>query len=398
MDRFLLGHSGLPDWRAALDEVVDQLQPQAGDEAAAPTLGWVYFTDDHAPQATALLQALHALWPGVAWTGASGVGVCATGVEYFGTSGLVVMLAALPPEQFRVFSGARPLQGFRAHTALVHADPSTPALQELIGELAARVDSGYLFGGLASAREGAPLLVADAVLEGGLAGVAFGPGVVLLSRLSQGSQPVGPAHEVTAVDDNVVLTLDGEPALQVLKDDTGIDLAQPRQAFARLRETLVGLADPDQAPLADSRAFGSDTRVRHIIGLDLGRDAFAIADEPSEGMRLAFCRRHVEAARRDLVRICSEIREELDTCSVTGEGAASAAADAAAAPPIAGAVYVSCAGRGGPHFGAPSAELQIVRRALGDVPLAGFFAAGEIARQHLFGYTGVLTVFTTSQN
>ncbi|MCI4429362.1 MAG: FIST C-terminal domain-containing protein, partial [Burkholderiales bacterium] len=60
---------------------------------------------------------------------------------------------------------------------------------------------------------------------------------------------------------------------------------------------------------------------------------------------------------------------------------------------IAGAIYVSCSGRGGPHFGAPSAELALVRRALGDVPLTGFFAAGEIARHHLYGYTGVLTVF-----
>ena len=60
---------------------------------------------------------------------------------------------------------------------------------------------------------------------------------------------------------------------------------------------------------------------------------------------------------------------------------------------IAGAIYVSCSGRGGPHFGAPSAELAIVRHALGDVPLVGFFAAGEIARHHLYGYTGVLTVF-----
>jgi small ligand-binding sensory domain FIST len=42
-----------------------------------------------------------------------------------------------------------------------------------------------------------------------------------------------------------------------------------------------------------------------------------------------------------------------------------------------------------------SAELQIVRRALGDVPLVGFFAGGEIAHQALHGYTGVLTVFTT---
>jgi small ligand-binding sensory domain FIST len=64
---------------------------------------------------------------------------------------------------------------------------------------------------------------------------------------------------------------------------------------------------------------------------------------------------------------------------------------------IAGAIYVSCTGRGGPHFGGPSAELQIIRRALGDVPLVGFFANGEIARNHVYGYTGVLTVFTASR-
>jgi small ligand-binding sensory domain FIST len=75
--------------------------------------------------------------------------------------------------------------------------------------------------------------------------------------------------------------------------------------------------------------------------------------------------------------------------------------DAGAPPPvaepaerIAGAIYISCAGRGGPHFGAPSAELQIVQHALGDVPLVGFFAGGEIGHHHLYGYTGVLTVFT----
>ncbi|MBX9818972.1 MAG: FIST C-terminal domain-containing protein, partial [Burkholderiaceae bacterium] len=72
-------------------------------------------------------------------------------------------------------------------------------------------------------------------------------------------------------------------------------------------------------------------------------------------------------------------------------------AEAAPHPPrrMAGAVYVSCSGRGGPHFGGPSAEMHIVRRALGDVPLVGFFAGGEIARNQLFGYTGVLTVFTS---
>ena len=80
----------------------------------------------------------------------------------------------------------------------------------------------------------------------------------------------------------------------------------------------------------------------------------------------------------------------------TAAAALAAAHDESAPPParrIRGGIYVSCAGRGGPHFGAPNAELQIIRHALGDVPLAGFLAGGEIARHHLYGYTGVLTVF-----
>jgi small ligand-binding sensory domain FIST len=37
----------------------------------------------------------------------------------------------------------------------------------------------------------------------------------------------------------------------------------------------------------------------------------------------------------------------------------------------------------------------MAQHALGDeVPLIGFFAGGEIAHRHLYGYTGVLTVFT----
>ena len=139
--------------------------------------------------------------------------------------------------------------------------------------------------------------------------------------------------------------------------------------------------------------------MRHLIGLDPGRRGIAIGDSAGVGMRLAFCARHVEAARCDLMRICAELREELEPDELPLRSALALKdahpydAAAGAASGIAGAIYVSCSGRGGAHFGAPSAELAIVRHALGDVPLVGFFAAGEIARRHLYGYTGVLTVF-----
>ena len=117
-------------------------------------------------------------------------------------------------------------------------------------------------------------------------------------------------------------------------------------------------------------------------------------------MQLAFCQRNVAAARADLVRICAEIREELAPAELELASGAAAQPDSSAPPRekrMCGAIYVSCSGRGGPHFGGPSAELQIVRRALGDVPLAGFFAGGEIAHHHLYGYTGVLTVFVADE-
>jgi small ligand-binding sensory domain FIST len=388
---FRCGHAAHPDWRMALTMAGAQVDAQPAE--APPTLGWCYFTDAYAPQAEALLAALRQRWPGVAWVGNVGVGVAASGIEYFDEPALVLMLAALPPGHFEVFSGARPLARADAFTALVHADPSTPDLPELIGELAARTVSGYLFGGLSASRT-ASVHLADGVWRGGLSGVAFTRDVALLSRVTQGCQPIGPARRITAAERHIVLELDGQPALPVLLSDLGLaNLDDPRAALPRLRATLVGLSDEHDALVGRGGQFGTDTRVRHLIGLDPGRRAVAVAEEVQPGMRLAFCQRDVQAARRDLVRIGSEIREELAEDAPVAAGGP-AEAGGAVNGQIAGALYVSCSGRGGPHFGGPSAELQIVRHALGgDVPLAGFFAAGEIARHHLYGYTGVLTVF-----
>jgi len=403
MKYFLHAHATHPDWHMALALAAAQIDAQRGTprHAAEPTLGWVYFSDHYAGDAAALLAELRKRWPLVSWVGAVGVGIAANGVEYFDEPALVLMLAELPREQFRVFSGTQPLSAqpssFEPATALVHADPNTNDLAELIAEMADCTSTGYLFGGLASART-RTLHVADGVFEGGLSGVAFTRDVALVSRVTQGCQPVGPARRITAAERNLVLRLDGEPALDCLLFDLDIDEGEPREALPRLRQTLVGLSDGSADVLARPGQFGTDTRVRHLVGLDPARRGIAIGDRAIVGQQLAFCSRNTAAARRDLVRICSEIREELEPESISVEVAVARRGEEAEAVPhaarrIAGAVYVSCAGRGGPHFGAPSAELAIVRHALGDVPLVGFFANGEIARQTLYGYTGVLTVF-----
>ncbi|HSI54211.1 MAG: FIST N-terminal domain-containing protein [Ramlibacter sp.] len=414
MKLFPFGHATHPQWQMAAGLVLAQLRAQMAlrDYAHSPTLGLLYITDHYAPFAQDILDHLGAELAEITdWSGTVGVGIASSNVEYFDEPALAVMLCELAPDQYRVFSGVAPLGlGFEPHTALVHADASTPDVAELIAEMASRTATGYLFGGLASSRTEAVQFAvggngnikghgaAGGVFRGGLSGVAFGEEIALVSRVTQGCQPVAAQRVVTAAQGNVITELDGEPALDVLFKDTGITLDQPEAAMSALRATLVGLTEAGSDAVGRTGNFGSDVVVRHIIGLDPGRRGVAIADNAKTGMRMAFCQRNAQAARADLMRICAEIREELEPEEMPLPVAAALAAPEAQAAPspqrrIAGAIYVSCAGRGGPHFGGPSAELQIVRRALGDVPLVGFFAGGEIARHHLYGYTGVLTVF-----
>jgi small ligand-binding sensory domain FIST len=415
MKLFPYGHATHPQWQMAAALVLAQLRAQMAlhGYAANPTLALLYITDHYAGAAQEILEYLGAELPVVTdWSGTVGVGISANNVEYFDEPALAVMLLELPSDQYRVFSGVAPLGlGFEVHSALVHADGSTPDIAELVHELAHRTDAGFLFGGLSSSRSASVQFAvaadgnisgqgaASGVFSGGLSGVAFGPGVGLVSRVTQGCKPVSGAHTITAVDHNLILELDGQAALDVLLADLHISLEQPQEALQTVRATLVGLAGADGEPVRQTGNFGNDVTVRHIIGLDPVRRGVAVADLVHSGTRMAFCQRNTPAAKADLMRICAEIREELEPQEMPLQTVVALAESELEAAPhvarrIAGAVYVSCTGRGGPHFGGPSAELQLVRRALGDVPLVGFFAGGEIAYDHLYGYAGVLTVFT----
>ncbi|MCX7169951.1 MAG: FIST C-terminal domain-containing protein [Proteobacteria bacterium] len=334
---FIHAHATHPDWRVALAEAQRQVASEIAaraerhGEAIPFTLGWCYLTDYYALAVEVILDELRLTFPGITWIGTVGLGVAASGVEYIDEPALVLMVAPLPLASFRVFSGRQPLPtaatGFVPHTALVHAEGSTPDLQELLQELSDRTATGYLFGGLSSSRQ-RTVHMADGVFTGGLSGIAFGPEVNLISLVTQGCQPIGPVRQVTQAERNLLVSLDGRAALDCVMRDLGLDQdASDDDLYQALSSTLVGLS--------------------------------SVAED-----------------------VLTEIRDNVES-DLTQH--------------MAGALYVSCSGSGGPHFGARHAELQILRNALGDIPLVGFFAGGEIARHHLYGYTGVLTVFLASK-
>lgn len=411
---FRHAHAAHPDWSVAVEQCLQQLQAQSasGDYARGANLGFAYFTDAYVPHADTILATLKARTGIVSWIGSVGVGICATGVEYLDEPALAVMLGAFTPGSFNVFSGTQrpPALGLKtaggataAFAALVHADPSTPDLQELIVDMARKVESGYLFGGLSSARtpadatgarEAGTLQVADRTLQGGLSGVVFAADVALVSRVAQGCHPFSPRRVVTRSDHNLIFELDGRNAFETMLEDAGIRervLAggpkEARNALAGLarKGLFVGIEPPSDSRYGDAyreRVPGADYVVRHVVALDPAKGAVAIAGSIDDGAMAAFCTRDEAAARKDLVRACSEIRNHLAEQAEQGRAGAAR-----------GAVYVSCLGRGGHMFGEQHEELRLIRHQLGDVPLVGFYANGEIAGEKLYGFTGVLTVF-----
>ena len=255
MHTFLTAHATHPDAHMALALVAAQIDAQraalpepagedggAGASAEPFSLGFVYITDHYAPRADALLAELRQRWPWVSWVGGVGVGVAVSGVEYFDEPALVLMLADLPPGSFELYSGERPLVRSDVQAALVHGDGQIPDMGELITELAARTTSGYLFGGLMASRGRRVQFCAPAastgsvaltgVYEGGVSGVAFTRDVALLSRVTQGCQPIGPVRHVDEARDHIVAVLDGRSALSCLLNDLDIDPRPPARGRA----------------------------------------------------------------------------------------------------------------------------------------------------------------------
>jgi small ligand-binding sensory domain FIST len=341
MKRFAFAHGA--DWRECVAKIG---RPGRG-------LGFVYFTDALLGKAPDILDALRAGTGVNDWIGTVGTGVIATGTEYQEEPGIAAMVADI--DDYAVFSGRRPLKGAAPHFAIVHADPAAPDLAGLVCDMSAKTATGSVAGGISSSRSHT-VQVANELLSGGISGAVFGKRVAVAMSLTQGCSAYPGRWRVTECDQNIVLTLAGRPALDVLLEAVREDKSQ----------LLVGLRD--------GGSDAGDYTVRNLIGIDPKSRAIAIGQAIEPGVELLFfCKRDAGAARADLARLLASLKQ--------------------AEPAPRGALYYSCVARGEHLFGSRGAELGLIRQALGDVPLVGFFCNGEISRDRLYGYTGVLTLF-----
>jgi small ligand-binding sensory domain FIST len=109
------------------------------------------------------------------------------------------------------------------------------------------------------------------------------------------------------------------------------------------------------------------------MGIDPQIGWIAVGDRLKTGDKLMFVRRDGAAAMADLERMVADVKKRANGTPR-------------------GALYFSCVARGPNLFGRNSEELKAVQAAIGEVPLVGFYANGEICNNRLYGYTGVLTL------
>lgn len=343
-------------------------------------LGILYASEPAAAVMPELVRALTEQTGVRSWVGGVGLGVCSGEDEIFDQPAAVAMIAALPRASFQIFypTGDPGADLPRRHAAwiettqpalaLVHADPRCPDLPRAAID-AATASGAFLVGGLVSHRCPKSLLAQTAGEDGtganGLAGLMLAPQVAVATGLTQGCTPIGPVHRIDEARDNVVMAIDGRPALAVFMEDIGPGLASDLRRVGGL--IFAGL------PVAGSDT--GDYLVRNLMAVDPGRGWIVLGAEVAPGDSILFCRRDPESARRDMGRMVRQLAGRLS------------------GPPKAG-IYVSCVARGAALFGEPGVETALIREGLGEFPLIGFFANGEISRDRLYGHTGVLTLFT----
>ncbi len=334
-----------------------------------------------------IVEATRDALEGAPVIGCTGGGVVGTGEEVEGEAA-IALVAVETDEQVSVEpvfaklagDGARDgdavsaklggkIRGSAERAAFVLlADPMSFDAKPLLARLREKQPKLPVIGGLSAARgDSMPVFAGEEHSTRALAGaVLSGPGLKTTVAVAQGCRPIGRSGRVTRADKNLLYEVDGEPVLVRLKE--AIEAAEGRALFCGLGYESLRMP-----------SMSDDYLARNILGVEPKAGAVAIAEVIPPGSTMSFLVRDAEAAREDLAARVRELRSAFTK-----------------KPPAFG-LYFDCLGRGAGLYDEEGVDAGIIKDALGDFPLAGFFGNGELApflgTNLLHNYTGALVLF-----
>ena len=255
---------------------------------------------------------------------------------------------------------------------LMTADPFSFPADSLLERLNEDRPGVPVIGGMASASQtpgGNVLFFNDKIETEGATAVLVSGNVRVRPLVSQGCRPIGHHLVVTQAEQNVIGQLGGQPALLQLKAIFD-ELSTTEQRLVQ-QGLHVGRA---VNAYQDSFEQG-DFLIRNVVGIDSEKGTITVGDFFRLGQTVQFNIRDDRTADAELRELLASARK--------------------GSP--AGALLFTCNGRGTRLFPEPHHDAQCVSETLGDIPLAGFFAMGELGpiagSNFMHGFTASLALF-----
>jgi small ligand-binding sensory domain FIST len=258
---------------------------------------------------------------------------------------------------------------------LLLGDPLTFPVEAFLKQMNEDYRGVRVLGGMASGFPGpghCRLLCGERALDRGAVGVLLQGAVGLRSIVSQGCRPIGRHMVVTRGQQNLIQELGGRPVLEQLRELWNELSPEEQELFQQ--GLHVGVVINEYR----GEFQRGDFLVRNVMGLDRETGALAITDRVRVGQTVQFHVRDAATADEDLHALL-----QIDLSAHERRPA--------------GALVFSCNGRGSRLFAEPHHDARAVRAEAGEVPLAGFFAQGELGpiggQNFLHGFTASVALF-----
>jgi small ligand-binding sensory domain FIST len=255
------------------------------------------------------------------------------------------------------------------------SDPNSSRVNDLLQGLDFAYPGSVSVGGLASGSQMGGrigLFCNDRLYREGTVGVALSGNIILETIVAQGCRPIGKPYRVSKGERNILLELEEQPPLEVLRDLIQ-SLSESDRQLAQ-HSLFVGVARDEFKQNLEQ----GDFLIRNLLGIDPKVGAIAIAERVRPGQRIQFHLRDAQTSAEDLEWLLQRYQKQTQP------------------HPPAGALMFSCLGRGEGLYGQPNFDSQLFSRYLNDIPLGGFFCYGEIGpvggSTFLHGYTSVFGI------
>lgn len=404
-----------PSLEAAIAEVVQQTQ--AALQAPA-NLGLVFISSAFASEYSRLMPLLKEQLADIPLIGCGGAGVVGMNSyhlirEIEGEPALSLTLASLPGVKVHPFHlsadelpdldsspntwvdliGVSPAE---QPQFVLLGDPAFGRLNDLLQGLDFAYAGSTKVGGLASGSmtaHGGGLFCNYRLHREGMVGVALSGNIVLDAIVAQGCRPIGEPYLVTEGERNILLALEEHPSSTTASGGGSAVVSQKRTPLEVLQDLIQSLNEEDRALAQHSLFIGvaqsefkqtleqGDFLIRQLIGVDPRVGAIAIGDRIRPGQRIQFHLRDSKASAEELEMLLHRYQQTTGLEKGT---------------PV-GALMFSCTGRGEGLYGEPDFDSHLFSRFFPNIPLSGFFCAGEIGpvggSTFLHGFTSVFGIF-----